>query len=214
MKALRLLYPCLMAGIFFSAVHAEPFRAHLGLQLYSLRDQFKEDVVGALDRTKAWGFVEVETAGTGGLPVGQFREMLRTRGLLPVSAHFGFDRLDKDLAGAVSEAKALGVEYAICPSIPHQGDMFDDAAARQAAAKFNQWGAAFKAAGIQFGYHTHGFEFHPSASGGNDRVFDVLVAPRIPDWSASRWTFCGSITPVWLRSRCCKNIPTAGSCCI
>src|SRR5687768_14601535 len=43
------------------------FKGPVGLQLYSLRDQFKNDVPGTLDQVKALGITYVETAGTYGV---------------------------------------------------------------------------------------------------------------------------------------------------
>lgn len=200
---MRLLITLLALFAVKMAAAADPiahFRSHLGLQLYSLRAQFKDGAAGALDLIKPWQITEVETAGTAGLPPEQFLAMLRERGLKPVSAHVGYDRLGKDLAGTVREAQALGVAYAICPSIPHKAGSFDDEAARQAAAKFNEWGAAFKAAGIQFGYHPHGFEFSPAASGGDDKVFDVLARatdPKLVQFEMDVfWVYHAGVDPV------------------
>ena len=45
---------------------AADFKDHLGIQLYSLRAQFKENATGALDLLKTYGVTEVETwSGTG-----------------------------------------------------------------------------------------------------------------------------------------------------
>lgn len=182
-------------------LRAESFRDHLGLQLYSLRDMFKTNVTGALDQVKAWGFVEVETAGTYGLTPAKFAALLRERGLKAVSAHIGYDELDKNLPGAVREARTLGVRYVICPYIPHRG-RFDDQAARQTAAKFNRWGAAFQAAGIKFGYHTHGFEFFPATTPGATTVFDVLARDTDPKLVCFEmdvfWVYRAGVDPVAL----------------
>jgi hypothetical protein len=72
--------------------------------------------------------------------------------------------MTKDIAGAVAEAKTLGLKYAACPWIPHNGD-FDEATCRKAAADFNAWGAAFAKEGIKFMYHAHGYEFLPFGDG-------------------------------------------------
>jgi hypothetical protein len=61
------------------------FKGPVGLQLYSLRDQFKKDVPGTLDQVKAFGIKYVETAGTYGVPPEKFRAMLDERGLKAVS---------------------------------------------------------------------------------------------------------------------------------
>ncbi len=60
MKRLLLMCAALLAA---PILHAKPA---YGLQLYSLREQTKTDVPGALDLVEKWGIVEVETAGTGG----------------------------------------------------------------------------------------------------------------------------------------------------
>lgn len=158
------------------------FKGNAGLQLYSLREQFKQDVPGTLDRVKALGFTLVETAGTYGNTPEKFKEMLAERGLTPLSAHFQYEALSKDIAAVVQEAKALGVKFVVCPWIPHQGDTFTEADTRRAAADFNKWGEALKAAGIQFAYHTHGYEFRPAETGATkETLFDLLVRETKPE---------------------------------
>src|SRR5882757_7495292 len=98
---------------------AGDFAGTAGLQLYSLRDAFKTDVPGTLDKVKALGFKEVEVASLYDMPVDKFLSMLKERGLTPVGEHFQYDRLTKDIGGAVAEAKALGLKFAACPWIPH-----------------------------------------------------------------------------------------------
>src|SRR5688572_23543184 len=64
------------------------FKGPVGLQLYSLRDQFKKDVAGTLDQVRAFGITNVELAGTYGVAPEKFKEQLDARGLKAVSAHF------------------------------------------------------------------------------------------------------------------------------
>jgi sugar phosphate isomerase/epimerase len=198
----------LLTAVVATATYAEDavgrFRSHLGLQLYSLRDHYKEGVGLTLDRIKNWQVTEVETAGTANLPVREFVALLHERGLKPVSAHIGYERLSNDLAGAITEARALGVAYALCPVVPH-GQGFDDAAAKTVGAKFNEWGKAFKAAGIQFGYHLHGGEFAPSTERPGERVFDVLVHATDPALVVYEmdvfWVLDAGIDPVTLLNK-------------
>src|SRR6267378_6484031 len=63
------------------------FKGPVGLQLYSLRDQFKKDVPRTLDEVKAFGFKYAELAGTYDLPPEKFRMELLARGISPVAAH-------------------------------------------------------------------------------------------------------------------------------
>lgn len=162
------------------AVSAASFHDHLGLQLWSLRAQTKESTTGALDQAKAYGFTEIETAGTGDLTVEKFAAELKARGLKAVSAHIGYDQFNKDTAAAIRDAKTLGASFVMIAWIPHDGP-FTVETAHQVAANFNKWGEACKAAGLRFGYHPHGFEFHAATPGG-ELPFDVLLRETKPEF--------------------------------
>ena len=90
------------------------FKGPVGLQLYSLREQFKKDVPGTLDEVKQFGIKYVELAGTYGLSPEQFRDELRKRGLEPISAHYGFEKYRDDVESVAKEAKILGLKYVGC----------------------------------------------------------------------------------------------------
>ena len=60
---------------------SKSFHGPVGLQLYSLRDQFKaQGVTPTLDQVAQWGFKYVEVAGTYGLSVADFKAELDKRG--------------------------------------------------------------------------------------------------------------------------------------
>lgn len=158
------------------------FKGPLGLQLYTLRESFKTNVPGTLDRVKALGFTEIEGGGDYGLGIEKFNALLQERGLKMVSAGFGYDAMKKDIAAAVRRAQSFGVKFAMCAWIPHGPSGFTETDVRRAAADFNQWGAAFKAAGITFAYHPHGYEFRPLKEGDERTHFDLLVAETKPEF--------------------------------
>ena len=160
---------------------AGSFKGTAGIQLYSLRDQFKSDVPGTLDKVKAFGFTQVETAGTYGIEPEKFVAMLKERGLTAVSGHFGYEAMEKDLSAVIKEAKALGVKYAACAWIRHDVGNFGEADVKRAAANFNKWGEAFKREGITFAYHPHGYEFRPISEGAEETLFDLLAKETNPD---------------------------------
>src|SRR5438552_13404420 len=126
------------------------FKGPLGLQLYTMRESFKTNVPATLDKVKALGFTELEGGGDYGLGIEKFNALLRERGLKMVSAGFGYESMNKDIASAVRRAKAFGVKFVMCSWIPHKESGFTETEARRAAADFNTWGAAFKEAGITF----------------------------------------------------------------
>lgn len=158
---------------------AGPFKGTAGLQLYSLREEFKNQGVAAtLDQVKGMGFKEVELAGTYGLDPQEFKKMLAERGLTAVSGHIGYEQFAKDPAAAVQQAKALGVKYIGCAWIPHTEAQFSEDDVKKAAANFNAWGEALKKEGIQFFYHCHGYEFKPHGDG---TLMDLLIQSTNPE---------------------------------
>lgn len=165
------------------AVVAEPtvgagktFKGPVGLQLYSLRDSFKQDVPGTLDKVVAMGFKYVELAGTYGLKPQEFKAMLDERGLVPVAGHFSLDLYRQDVEAVIREAKALGLKYVGVAWIPHQGPFTMDQALATAEA-FNAAGKAVAAHGLRFYYHNHGYEFQPHLAG---TLMDVLIQKTDP----------------------------------
>ena len=148
----------------------------MGLQLYSLRDQFKTNVAGTLDEVKSWGIKYVELAGTYGLPPEKFKTELDARGITPIGAHFDYKRYQDDPEGVAREAKALGLKYAGCAWIPHNGD-FDEKTCREAIAVFNKAGEVMARHGLKFFYHVHGFEFQPYGQG---TLLDLLFTETNP----------------------------------
>jgi sugar phosphate isomerase/epimerase len=161
-----------------SAGTGPSFKGPVGLQLYSLRDQFKTDVPGTLDQVKQFGIKYVETAGTYGVAPEKFRELLNARGLKAISGHFPYEKCRDNPEDIAREAKILGVEYVGCAWIPHK-DPFDEKTCREAAAVFNHAGEVLAKHGLKFFYHTHGYEFLPY---GNGTLFDLLMAETKPEY--------------------------------
>jgi sugar phosphate isomerase/epimerase len=193
----------LALSAFFPA-RAATLRNGVGLQLYSLRDQFKASVPTALDEAQGFGCKVVETAGTYGLSAADFSAALAAHGLKAVSAHMGSDLLQKNMAGVIADAKALGVTYIVIPALGHKKPM-DEAGALKAAANFNRWGQQLQAAGLKLAYHTHGYEFSPLGDGSGLTVFDKLVQATDPRFVCFEmdvfWTTRGGADPVTLLKR-------------
>ena len=152
------------------------FKGPLGLQLYSLRDEFKKDVPATLATVNKLGFRTVELAGTYGKTPEEFNTLLATNNLKAIAGHFGFERFRDDPEGVAKEAKALGLEWAGTAWVPHTGEVTEEWA--HATAKvFNHAGEVLAKAGIKFYYHNHGYEFVKQADG---TLFDLLVKETKP----------------------------------
>lgn len=173
-----------------------------GLQLWSVRESAKADLTGTLDKIKHWGIRTVETAGFGDLTVEEYKKLLDARGLKAPSMHAGGERLEKEMAQVLHEAKVLGVTYIVCPWYPHEAGKFDAATGQKAAQDFNRWGQAIKAAGFQFAYHPHGFEFGLTGGPGEERVFDQIVKavdPKLVKFQLDVfWAYRAGVDPIAL----------------
>jgi sugar phosphate isomerase/epimerase/acetyl esterase/lipase len=153
------------------------FKGPIGLQLYSLREQFARNVLITIDMARSFGIEYVELAGTYNIAPAEFKQQLAAKGLKPVSGHFPYERFRDNVEAVATEAAALGLQYVGCAWIPHQ-DPFDEKTAREAAAVFNRAGDALAKHGLKFFYHAHGYEFQPH---GNGTLFDLMMAETKPE---------------------------------
>ena len=148
---------------------------HLGLQQYSLRSMRGQEPTAFLDETRKLGFSSLEGGSPRDLTILQYKAEMASRRLSMPSMGFAYERLEADISSAVNQAKALGVSFVMVAWIPHDDKVgFTAAEEAKAASDFNAWGAAFRAAGITFTYHPHGYEFRPLPDGTS--LFDSLVA--------------------------------------
>ena len=132
--------------------------SHVGVQLYTLRSLLSEDFPGTLQQIADIGYIHLEFAGYYGHEPTQIKQWLDDLGLAARSGHFGMPMVQRNLEGVLEGAMTLGMEYVIVPALPSaMRESVDDY--KKAAASFNMVGEQCREAGLQFGYHNHGFEF-------------------------------------------------------
>jgi hypothetical protein len=119
----------------------------------SLQEDFDRDTLGMLDRLKAQGFTDLVTGVFTKLPAAELRVLLQTRGMTCSSHHVRLETLEKNMDQVIADAKARGEFQVVCPILRHKAPL-DRAQVLKAAANFNRDGAALKAAGLRFAYHT------------------------------------------------------------
>jgi sugar phosphate isomerase/epimerase len=130
-------------------------RRSLGAQLYTVRHEAERDLPAVLEAIRKIGYTEVETYwDIYGHPAAELRHMINDHGLKVPSGHFNYDGLDSK----IDYAKALGVEYVICPMLP-ENMWYTLDGYKRAADQFNIWGEKIHQAGMQFGFHNHNYEF-------------------------------------------------------
>jgi len=126
---------------------------------------------------------------------------LEAHGLRPIAGHFAFELYRDKIEDVVKEAKILGLKYAGCAWIPHQG-AFTEQAARDASAVFNKAGAALAKEGIKFYYHNHGYEFEKFEDG---TLLDLMMKETNPELVAFEmdilWTYFPGQDPAKLLAK-------------
>ena len=170
----------LLAAPFHSLLAQDVNKAYLdtiGLQLYTLRHQLKEDVVGTIKAVKEMGYKQVEP-----YEFPKYKkpiEVARDIGLEVHSTHITWnsvlhpeDKTVAPFAKVLEEAQAAKIKHLIVPTIEPKDRLTLDGYKR-AAEKCNRAAAEAKTAGIQLAYHNHTFEFDPMEGG--KAGYDVLM---------------------------------------
>lgn len=149
-------------GASFAAAPLRSFRlagaAHLdrvGLELYSVRAAMRRDPERTLAAVRAIGYTDVEllwSFGNFGRTPVQVRDTLRKEGLRAPSAHIAPELLLGDWHRALDDAKLIGQDYLIVPSLPDETQHSLDAW-RRWADHFNTAGAAARMAGLWLAFH-------------------------------------------------------------
>lgn len=151
----------------------------IGIQLYSFRNQFKTDVPGTLEKIAAMGIKEVEGGSSYGMPVAEFKALLKKNNLKVVSVGADFKQLSENPGKAVETAKTYDAKYVMVAWIPH-GETFTIDDAKNAVEVFNRAGKTLKENGISLCYHAHGYEFLPYEDG---TIFDYMVKHMNPEYA-------------------------------
>ena len=158
---------CLVIGalLIMSCARKEEIPQDIGLQFYSLRKQFDEDVPGTLDLIRSWGIQTIEGGETYGMERSDFQKLLKDRGLNVVSVGADYSELHESLDEVIEETKSYGADYIMIPWIPHDGDNFTFEDTQNAVNLFNDAGKKIADAGLKLVYHPHGYEFRPHEDG-------------------------------------------------
>ena len=149
----------------------------LGVQLYTVRSEMQNGVEQTLERVTAIGYQEVEFAGYFGHSPTEIREMLARTGLRSPAAHIQPAFETDAWTRILDDANEAGHEYVVVASVP-QSMRADLDSWRRTAEAMTGAGERARAAGLQYAYHNHDFEFIEM----DGRVaFDVFCEESDPD---------------------------------
>ena len=173
----------LALGIGLSALPSPPRSparlSRIGLELYSVRDAMKLDPDGTLAKVKAMGYDDVEllwSFNNFGRTAEQVAATLRNEGLRAPSGHIAPEALLKDWEKSLEQARLVGSEYLIVPSLPAETNRSVDAW-RVWADHFNNAGATARRFGMWLAFHNE--PTHSRALGGVV-PYDVFVERTDP----------------------------------
>ncbi len=146
----------------------------IALELYSVREDLKNDVRGTLQKVAALGYQGVEFAGHPQQPAEELRKYLDDLGLVCCSWHTPFDLVQDDkLEQTIAFNKTMGNSSIIIPGLPRERT-----GSRQAwletAQFFNRLTDKLLPHGMYTGYHNHHTEFTPLDGG--DTAWDVFFS--------------------------------------
>ena len=148
----------------------------LNVQLYTVRDAVGKNLQGALEQLAALGYKNIELYGYNGTFFGkttsEFKTILANTGIKVLSSHHttgiamkGKGTLSDGWDKAIEDIHAIGAEYMVCAFLfPNERTPENY---KSLPAMLDKAGTATKAAGIQFAYHNHDFEF--------EKLDDTLV---------------------------------------
>ncbi len=143
-----------------------------GIQLYTVRNEMKNDFRGTLAALARMGYAEVEFAGYYDRKPAEVKALLQELKLQAPSAHIGEALFGADAQRTIDDALTVGHRYLVCPWVPKE-QWADLDAWKRRVDTFNKAGELCRKAGLVFAYHNHHFEF---ATVNGQRPYDILLA--------------------------------------
>src|ERR1035441_1358071 len=163
-------------------LEAAPLGLPIGCQVFPIREQLVQDFDGTLREIAAVGyrviefcsppgFVSMGFAPLANMKAAEIRQKISGAGLRVVSCHYQFKELKENVDQRIAFAQELGLDHMIVATygVPKDAGMDDW---RRAAEETNRLGEKTRQAGIQLGFHNHGFEFQQIGGG---LIFDELM---------------------------------------
>ena len=130
----------------------------VGLQLYSVRDQCKNDLPGTVAAVAKIGYRGVEFAGYHGRSAKELRQLLDDNGLVACGTHTPYDSIQGDkLQETVEFNRTIGNKFLI---VPWMNETKSKQEWLDRAKLFNDVADKVKADGLWVGYHAHAHDFH------------------------------------------------------
>lgn len=155
-------------------------RDKLAAQLYTLRNELKQDFPGVLRELKKMGWAAVQIDGLHGYPAADIAAVMKETGLRTAGMHVGLDRMKTDLETVLEEARLFETKDLICHSLPN--GLQNPEGYLSVRTDLHKVASQVSTLGYRVGYHNHDFEFHTIIEGKLALEFlleDPAVYPEI-----------------------------------
>jgi sugar phosphate isomerase/epimerase len=182
-------------------------RQPLAVQLYTLRNEVAKDYIGTLRAVAELGYGAVELVTLGDFHAEALRAELDTFGLRVAGMHVLFEQLEQQLDAVLSDAKALGAPYIVCPWVPEQHRRSEESF-RALAKLLGRIGQVCSTQGIPLCYHHHHYELQPFGStNGLEILFDETDPQSLHAEIDVYWAAFAGVDPVALIRRMAGRVP-------
>ena len=147
----------------------------VGIQLYTLRDDAKNNLEATLSDIANAGYKDVELLSSMrnfGMPPAQLRQLLDRLGLRAPSTHIGAEGFD-NLDAIFDEAGTLGHQYIVLASLPYGPGKATLDDYRRWADRLNEAGRRARTHNLWMAFHDEAYDFSPLIEG--QMPYDILA---------------------------------------
>lgn len=168
---------CATAPAASSGIALTPARRlkRVGIQLYTLRDDAKNNLEATLTDIANAGYKEVELLSSMrnfGMPPAQLRQLLDRLGLTAPSTHIGAEGFD-NLSALFDEAATLGHQYIVLASLPYGPGKATLDDYRRWADRLNEAGRQARSHNLWMAFHDEAYDYSPLIEG--QMPYDILA---------------------------------------
>lgn len=178
------------------------YRANIGLQLYSLRNELKADTPGTIKALVDAGYKQGEMYGFPNCD--DMIKAANDHGLGLHSTHFDWeaavnpsDEGFSDFRKIVEKANQIKLTHLVVPYL-HDKDRNSLDDYKRVAGNLNKAAVIAKKAGIQLAYHNHSFEYKPMGGSTGFDIFTKEFAPEMKFELDVFWVKAAGVDPVTL----------------
>ena len=151
----------------------------LGVQIYSVRNEYAADTLSCFKQMKAFGYDGAELFGSIKThPAEQIKAWLAEAGLEICGYHTQVAEIREDIDAVIAYNRTLGNRFVIVPA--PAGPMSTAAEWHAFSRELNGYKNTFAAAGFRFGFHSHRNEVLPVDDG--SLPWDIVAADTDDDF--------------------------------